>query len=198
MEENTNTIHSPDANDAVGQHVQPETRAQDPAQAQVQAEVQARGSAEAVGAGAAPAMAASGGGTTTTAAADDGGSGGADGAADIAPQGGSGGTGAGSGGGVGIGGSGGVSYSSGGTAPDPTTAPPSAVPKFVAPSSYLRPKISQRSAMTSNEPKPPSPLDKEQLQGLVSLTRSCDRCPVFGQAGPTRGPLVERSGGIEC
>jgi hypothetical protein len=62
-------------------------------------------------------------------------------------------------------------------------------PRFVAPSSYLRPKISQRTgnppsaAMVSQEQQPPSlgPYDKEQLQGLVSLytsilcrVRSCD------------------------
>lgn len=43
------------------------------------------------------------------------------------------------------------------------------VPHFVAPSSYLRlrPKTSTRSAMAPSEPKPLSPLDKDQLQGLV-------------------------------
>lgn len=120
------------------------------------AQAQAHGPAEA---GAAPAMDAFGG---TTVAADDGG-------ADIAAAGGGGGGGGGAGRGAGRG------VSSSGTAPDPTTLLP-AIPKFVAPSSYLRPKISsQRSAMasTSTESKPLSPLDKEQLQGLVSrLTRS--------------------------
>lgn len=44
------------------------------------------------------------------------------------------------------------------------------VPHFVAPSSYLRPKTVTRSAMSAvSEPKPPSPLDKEQRQGLVRL-----------------------------
>lgn len=42
------------------------------------------------------------------------------------------------------------------------------VPHFVAPSSYLRPKPSHRSAM-AHSPKPPSPLDKEQAQGLVRV-----------------------------
>ncbi|CAM1507829.1 Fc.00g046770.m01.CDS01 [Cosmosporella sp. VM-42] len=48
---------------------------------------------------------------------------------------------------------------------------PPAVPQFVAPSSYLRPKTSHRSAsaMAQTEPKPPSPLDKEQLQGLKAI-----------------------------
>ncbi|KAH6892982.1 hypothetical protein B0T10DRAFT_399621, partial [Thelonectria olida] len=45
------------------------------------------------------------------------------------------------------------------------------VPQFVAPSSYLRPRprISNRSAMAHTEPKPLSPLDKEQLQGLNAI-----------------------------
>ncbi|KAH8171015.1 CBS domain-containing protein [Sarocladium implicatum] len=50
-------------------------------------------------------------------------------------------------------------------------------PRFVAPSSYLRPKISQRTgnppsaAMVSQEQQPPSlgPYDKEQLQGLKAI-----------------------------
>lgn len=46
------------------------------------------------------------------------------------------------------------------------------VPQFVAPSSYLRPRTSNRSAMAPTEPKPPSPLDRDQLQGLV-----CARIP---------------------
>jgi hypothetical protein len=37
---------------------------------------------------------------------------------------------------------------------------------FVAPSSYLRPKPNSR---TMSEPKPQGPLDREQMQGLVSL-----------------------------
>ncbi|KAH8734011.1 hypothetical protein BGZ61DRAFT_344529 [Ilyonectria robusta] len=45
------------------------------------------------------------------------------------------------------------------------------VPHFVAPSSYLRlrPKTSTRSAMAPSEPKPLSPLDKDQLQGLNAI-----------------------------
>jgi hypothetical protein len=46
------------------------------------------------------------------------------------------------------------------------------VPQFVAPSSYLRFKPSHGSAMAgapepTSSPSPPSPLDKEQQQGLV-------------------------------
>lgn len=37
---------------------------------------------------------------------------------------------------------------------------------YVAPSSYLRPKPNSHAM---SEPKPSSPLDKEQMQGLVSL-----------------------------
>ncbi|KAM6519126.1 AMP-activated serine/threonine-protein kinase regulatory subunit [Fusarium falciforme] len=43
------------------------------------------------------------------------------------------------------------------------------VPQFVAPSSYLRPRTSNRSAMAPTEPKPPSPLDRDQLQGLNAI-----------------------------
>jgi hypothetical protein len=67
----------------------------------------------------------------------------------------------------------------------PAPAPPAddlPVPRFVAPSSYLRPKTSQRSghpptaAMASQEHRPPpGPYDKEQLQGLVSFI--CPSCP---------------------
>lgn len=70
--------------------------------------------------------------------------------------------------------------------PEPATdaAPPPAaasagelpVPHFVAPSSYLRPKTSQRrghpptAAMASHEHRPPpGPYDKEQLQGLKAI-----------------------------
>jgi hypothetical protein len=41
------------------------------------------------------------------------------------------------------------------------------VPQFVAPSSYLRRRTSIRSPMAPTEPKPLSPLDRDQLQGLV-------------------------------
>jgi 5'-AMP-activated protein kinase regulatory gamma subunit len=48
--------------------------------------------------------------------------------------------------------------------------PERTVPHFVAPSSYLRPKTVTRSAMSAaSEPKPPSPLDKEQRQGLKAI-----------------------------
>jgi hypothetical protein len=48
-----------------------------------------------------------------------------------------------------------------------TTAGHGHVPQFVAPSSYLRRRTSIRSPMAPTEPKPLSPLDKDQLQGLV-------------------------------
>jgi 5'-AMP-activated protein kinase, regulatory gamma subunit len=54
------------------------------------------------------------------------------------------------------------------TAPSTTTAGHSHVPQFVAPSSYLRRRTSLRSPMAPTEPKPLSPLDRDQLQGLVS------------------------------
>lgn len=66
-------------------------------------------------------------------------------------------------------------------APPPAAASPGElpVPHFVAPSSYLRPKTSQRrghpptAAMASHEHRPPpGPYDKEQLQGLVSFLLS--------------------------
>ncbi|KAF4991718.1 hypothetical protein FDECE_13949 [Fusarium decemcellulare] len=43
------------------------------------------------------------------------------------------------------------------------------VPQFVAPSSYLRRRTSIRSAMVPTEPKPLSPLDRDQLQGLNAI-----------------------------
>ncbi|KAM0340857.1 hypothetical protein ACHAPU_010273 [Fusarium lateritium] len=43
------------------------------------------------------------------------------------------------------------------------------VPQFVAPSSYLRRRTSIRSPMAPTEPKPLSPLDKDQLQGLNAI-----------------------------
>lgn len=71
----------------------------------------------------------------------------------------------------GVGGAPTVSVSSGDAGPTAVASSghelPPAVPHFVAPSSYLRPKTTHRSAMAQTEPKPPSPLDKEQLQGLV-------------------------------
>ncbi|KAM0421552.1 hypothetical protein ACHAPT_010726 [Fusarium lateritium] len=50
-----------------------------------------------------------------------------------------------------------------------TTAVGHGLPQFVAPSSYLRPRTSNRSAMAPTEPKPPSPLDRDQLQGLNAI-----------------------------
>lgn len=47
------------------------------------------------------------------------------------------------------------------------------VPQFVAPSSYLRRRTSLRSPMAPTEPKPLSPLDRDQLQGLVCLSAFC-------------------------
>lgn len=91
--------------------------------------------------------------------------------------------------------------------PPPLSAEPPALaalpddlpaPRFVAPSSYLRPKTSQRTgnpppaAMVTQEQHPPplGPYDKEQLQGLVSLypsilcrVWSCDVCSCLPQ-GP--------------
>ncbi|KAJ4251951.1 AMP-activated serine/threonine-protein kinase regulatory subunit [Fusarium torreyae] len=43
------------------------------------------------------------------------------------------------------------------------------VPQFVAPSSYLRRRTSIRSPMAPTEPKPLSPLDRDQLQGLNAI-----------------------------
>jgi 5'-AMP-activated protein kinase regulatory gamma subunit len=43
------------------------------------------------------------------------------------------------------------------------------VPHFVAPSSYLRRRTSIRSPMAPTEPKPLSPLDRDQLQGLNAI-----------------------------
>lgn len=59
-----------------------------------------------------------------------------------------------------------------GTSTSTTAVGHGLVPQFVAPSSYLRPRTSNRSAMAPTEPKPPSPLDRDQLQGLV-----CARIP---------------------
>lgn len=52
-----------------------------------------------------------------------------------------------------------------------TTTPASniIVPQFVAPSSYLRRKTSNRSAMAHTDQKSLSPLDRDQLQGLVCV-----------------------------
>ncbi|KAM0189956.1 hypothetical protein ACHAPA_008507 [Fusarium lateritium] len=50
-----------------------------------------------------------------------------------------------------------------------TTAGHGHVPQFVAPSSYLRRRTSIRSPMAPTEPKPLSPLDKDQLQGLNAI-----------------------------
>ncbi|KAF4969711.1 hypothetical protein FZEAL_10185 [Fusarium zealandicum] len=50
-----------------------------------------------------------------------------------------------------------------------TGVPHGHVPQFVAPSSYLRRRTSTRSAMAPTEPTPPSPLDKDQLQGLNAI-----------------------------
>jgi hypothetical protein len=43
------------------------------------------------------------------------------------------------------------------------------VPQFVARSSYLRSKTSMRSPIAPTEPQPLSPLDRDQLQGLVCV-----------------------------
>ncbi|KAF4451469.1 Nuclear protein SNF4 [Fusarium austroafricanum] len=53
--------------------------------------------------------------------------------------------------------------------PSTTTAGHSHVPQFVAPSSYLRRRTSIRSPMAPTEPKPLSPLDRDQLQGLNNI-----------------------------
>jgi hypothetical protein len=57
------------------------------------------------------------------------------------------------------------------TGPSPSTsaAGHGHVPHFVAPSSYLRRRTSIRSPMAPTEPKPLSPLDRDQLQGLVCI-----------------------------
>ncbi|KIL95530.1 hypothetical protein FAVG1_00267 [Fusarium avenaceum] len=51
----------------------------------------------------------------------------------------------------------------------PSTTAHGHVPQFVAPSSYLRRRTSIRSPMAPTEPKPLSPLDKDQLQGLNAI-----------------------------
>jgi hypothetical protein len=56
------------------------------------------------------------------------------------------------------------------TGPSTTAAGHGHVPQFVAPSSYLRRRTSLRSPMAPTEPKPLSPLDRDQLQGLVCLS----------------------------
>lgn len=56
------------------------------------------------------------------------------------------------------------------TGPSTTAAGHGHVPQFVAPSSYLRRRTSIRSPMAPTEPKPLSPLDRDQLQGLVCLS----------------------------
>ncbi|KAG5802991.1 hypothetical protein H9Q71_012425 [Fusarium xylarioides] len=55
------------------------------------------------------------------------------------------------------------------TGPSTTAAGHGHVPHFVAPSSYLRRRTSLRSPMAPTEPKPLSPLDRDQLQGLNAI-----------------------------
>ncbi|KAG4283122.1 hypothetical protein FPRO06_09795 [Fusarium proliferatum] len=55
------------------------------------------------------------------------------------------------------------------TGPSTTAAGHGLVPQFVAPSSYLRRRTSLRSPMAPTEPKPLSPLDRDQLQGLNAI-----------------------------
>ncbi|RKL25618.1 hypothetical protein BFJ68_g249 [Fusarium oxysporum] len=55
------------------------------------------------------------------------------------------------------------------TGPSTTAAGHGHVPQFVAPSSYLRRRTSIRSPMAPTEPKPLSPLDRDQLQGLNAI-----------------------------
>ncbi|KAF5707101.1 nuclear SNF4 [Fusarium mundagurra] len=55
------------------------------------------------------------------------------------------------------------------TGPSTTAAGHGHVPQFVAPSSYLRRRTSLRSPMAPAEPKPLSPLDRDQLQGLNAI-----------------------------
>ncbi|KAF5023193.1 hypothetical protein F66182_4747 [Fusarium sp. NRRL 66182] len=55
------------------------------------------------------------------------------------------------------------------TGPSTIAAGHGHVPQFVAPSSYLRRRTSIRSAMAPAEPKPLSPLDRDQLQGLNAI-----------------------------
>lgn len=59
------------------------------------------------------------------------------------------------------------------TGPSTTAAGHGLVPQFVAPSSYLRRRTSLRSPMAPTEPKPLSPLDRDQLQGLVCSSAFC-------------------------
>lgn len=68
------------------------------------------------------------------------------------------------------------------------------VPHFVAPSSYLRlrPKTSTRSAMAPSEPKPLSPLDKDQLQGLVCSFPSSFLCSAAPGVSHCRFPRASR------
>jgi hypothetical protein len=53
--------------------------------------------------------------------------------------------------------------------PSTTVAGHGHVPQFVPPSSYLRCRTSIRSPIAPTEPKPLSPLDRDQLQGLVCV-----------------------------
>ncbi|KAI1013858.1 hypothetical protein LB504_008908 [Fusarium proliferatum] len=55
------------------------------------------------------------------------------------------------------------------TGPSTTAAGHGLVPQFVAPSSYLRRRTSLRNPMAPTEPKPLSPLDRDQLQGLNAI-----------------------------
>jgi 5'-AMP-activated protein kinase, regulatory gamma subunit len=55
------------------------------------------------------------------------------------------------------------------TDPSITAAGHGHVPQFVAPSSYLRCRTSIRSPMAPTKPKPLSPLDRDQMQGLVCV-----------------------------
>jgi hypothetical protein len=55
------------------------------------------------------------------------------------------------------------------TGPSTTAAGHGHVPQFIAPSSYLRRRTYIRSPLAPTEPKPLSPLDRDQLQGLVCV-----------------------------
>ncbi|KAF5243139.1 hypothetical protein FANTH_8331 [Fusarium anthophilum] len=55
------------------------------------------------------------------------------------------------------------------TGPSTTATGHGHLPQFVAPSSYLRRRTSLRSPMAPAEPKPLSPLDRDQLQGLNAI-----------------------------
>ena len=55
-----------------------------------------------------------------------------------------------------------------GASTDPTHYSNKDVPQFVTPKSYLRPRGSRRSNMNTSSP--PNPLDREQLEALVSLS----------------------------